>query len=350
MTIERQIKKLAEKRTSETSRLAGFEYEEKQYKTNLVRRQQFHDEFIQQSSQIIDKNDLNNYLDKQIKTSQKDLMEKRLYYQQKETNIQQDLDKFKEQHIKIESTIKLKSLQVDKTLKEIQDIKQQQKQIEQYLKQLNELNKRIERKEEEYQQKINGSINMEQLKLDISSDEQTRAKLQFELKDLNNEIDNLLANAKINTEYEMFKQQKSERDEQIRKIKARHHEILTTIFHGSIPEQDSNIYTQFESEHRKLQQNRSILEKQVQDIRQELSGKEEKRRLLADDLKRKDSLRNEYTDRLQEQLNGQNYEEYLEKLSNDVKQKQDEKGNIIGMEKTYQKFVNQVRTTINIDP
>ncbi len=81
-----------------------------------------------------------------------------------------------------------------------------------------------------------------------------------------------------------------------------------------------------------------------------MSGKEEKRRLLADDLKRKDSLRNEYTDRLQEQLNGQVYEEYIEKLSNDVKQKQDEKGNIIGMEKTYQKFVNQVRSTIKTDP
>jgi hypothetical protein len=132
--------------------------------------------------------------------------------------------------------------------------------------------------------------------------------------------------------------------------KLRHHEILTTIFHGSIPEPDSNIYTQFEIEHRKLQQNRSTLERQVQDIRQELSGKEEKRRLLADDLKRKDSLRNEYTDRLQEQLNGQNYDQYLEKLSNDVKQKQDEKGNSIGMEKTYQKFVNQVQSTIKTDP
>jgi DNA repair protein RAD50 len=49
-------------------------------------------------------------------------------------------------------------------------------------------------------------------------------------------------------------------------------------------------------------------------------------------------------------LNGQIYEEYLEKLTNDVKQKQDEKGNIVGMEKTYQKFVNQIRTTLNTDP
>jgi len=212
------MKKLIDKRTSETARLGGFEYEEKQYKSNLTRRQQFIDEFVQQSSQKIDKNDLNNYLDKQIKTEQKELMEKRLFYQQQETNIQQDLDKFQEQRIKTESTIKLKSSQVEKTLKEIQDIKQQQKQIEQYLKQLNDLNKRIERKEDEYQQKLTGGINLEQLKIDISSDEQKRAELQFELKDLNNEIDNLMVNAKINTEYEMFKKEKFERDEQIRKM------------------------------------------------------------------------------------------------------------------------------------
>lgn len=125
---------------------------------------------------------------------------------------------------------------------------------------------------------------------------------------------------------------------------------MTTIFHGTIPDQDANIYSEYEIECRKLQQNRMGLEKQIQDIRQELSGKEEKRRLLSDELKRKDSLRNDYTDRLQEQLNGQVYDEYLEKLSNDVKQKQDEKGTIVGMEKTYQKFVSQVRSTLTNDP
>ncbi|CAF4681456.1 unnamed protein product, partial [Rotaria sp. Silwood2] len=217
LTTERQIKKLNDKRTSETTRLGGYEFEEKQYKSNLIRRQQFIDEYIQNSSQIIDKTNLNNYLDKQIKIEQKDLMEKRLFYQQKETNIQQDLDKYQEQRIKIESTIKLKSSQVEKTLKEIQDIKQQQKQIEQYLNKLNDLNKRIERKEDEYQQKLSNEINIEQLKIDINCDEQKRTQLQFQLKDLNNEIDNLLVNSKINTEYEMFKKDKSERDEQIRK-------------------------------------------------------------------------------------------------------------------------------------
>jgi predicted nucleic acid-binding Zn-ribbon protein len=218
LAIDRQLKKLIDKRTSETNRLGAFEYEEKQYKSNLVRRQQFIDEFVQQSSQIIDKNDLNNYIDKRIQNENKELIEKRLFYQQKEVILQQDLDKFKEQRIKIESTIKLKSSQVEKTLKEIQDIKQQQKQIEQYFKQLNDLNKRIEHKEEEYQQKTTTGTNLEQLKIDISSDEQKRVQLQFELKDLNNEIDNLLVNAKINTEYEMFKKEKSERDEQIRKM------------------------------------------------------------------------------------------------------------------------------------
>jgi hypothetical protein len=218
LAIDRQLKKLIDKRTSETTRLGGFEYEEKQYKSNLIRRQQFIDEFVQQSSQMIDKNDLNNYIDKRIQNENKELIEKRLFYQQKEVILQQDLDKFKEQRIKIESTIKLKSSQVEKTLKEIQDIKQQQKQIEQYFKQLNDLNKRIEHKEEEYQQKTTTGTNLEQLKIDISSDEQKRVQLQFELKDLNNEIDNLLVNAKINTEYEMFKKEKSERDEQIRKM------------------------------------------------------------------------------------------------------------------------------------
>lgn len=173
---------------------------------------------MKNSSENIDKTNLSNYLEKRTQSEQKELVEKRLSYQQKEKLIQQDIDKSQEQRIKIESTIKLKSSQVEKTLKEIQDIKQQQKQIEQCLNKLNELNKRIERKEDEFQEKSTNGVNIEQLKLDITTDEQKRAKLQFELKDLNNEIDNLLVNSKINTEYEMFKKEKAERDEQVRKM------------------------------------------------------------------------------------------------------------------------------------
>jgi hypothetical protein len=117
-----------------------------------------------------------------------------------------------------------------------------------------------------------------------------------------------------------------------------------------MPEHDNDIRARFDVEHRQLQHMRSSYERQLQDIRHELSGKEEKRRLLADQFKRKLTLKNDYTDRLHEQLNGQIYDDYVEKLSNDVKHKQDEKGHIVGMEKTYQKFVNQLQSTIDNDP
>lgn len=353
--LERQLKKLLDKRTSETARLGAYEFEEKQYKSNLHRRQQYLDESSDSQS-----------FDQRLRTENKQLLDKRLFYQEKESTLQHDLDKDKEQRIKFESTIKLKTTQVEKTLKEIQDIKQQQKQIEQYFKQLNDLNKRIENKEVEYQQKTQMGVQIDELKLQINSDEQKRVEYQFQLKDLNDQIDKLHINSKINTEYEMFQKDKSERDEQIRKMyvlsfssfiftflpfsKVRHHEILTNLFRDGLPDDDSKIYPQFESLHRQLQNQRIQLERKIQDIRRDLSGKEEKRRLLADEYKRKDSQRNDYTDRLQEQLNGQIYEEYLEKLSNDVKLKQDEKGNLVGMEKTYQKFVNQLRSTLNNDP
>ena len=209
---------MADKRTAESSRLAGLQFEEKQYKVNLTRRQQFLDDYNERSSQAIDRHALGDHLDRQLKLEQKRLMEQRLSYEQNETNLQQDLDRFREQRIKLESTIKLKSSQVEKNLREMQEIKQQQKQIDQYLKQLNDLDKRIQRKEEEYQEKLTGGINIDQLKVDINRDEQQRAKLQMDLKDLNEEMNKLLANSKMNTELDMFKKDKAERDEQIRKM------------------------------------------------------------------------------------------------------------------------------------
>ena len=99
-----------------------------------------------------------------------------------------------------------------------------------------------------------------------------------------------------------------------------------------------------------MSQQRSAIERQIQKVRQNLSIGEEKRRAVAEEIRRKDAQKNEFHDRLEEQLHGQVFDEYLEKLSQDLKQKQDEKGNLVGMEKTYQKFLQQLRAKENVDP
>lgn len=132
--------------------------------------------------------------------------------------------------------------------------------------------------------------------------------------------------------------------------KLRHNESLRSIFSNEIPKDDERIRREFDVRHGDLQKKRTEFEREIQQIRQDLSAKEEKRRLLADEYKRKDALKNEFADRLQEQLNGQKFDVFFDKISSDLKQKQDEKGNIVGMEKTYEKFLNQVRSTFDDDP
>lgn len=213
ISIENQLKKLIEKRTSEINRLGGYEFEEKQYKSHLQRYQTYLNEYEQH-----DKNEFLVFFQRKLDNENRNLNEKRLVYQQKEDRLQNDIDQSKEQKIKIESSIKLKSAQVESTLKEIQDLKHQQKQIEQYAKQLTDLNQRIDTKEKEYQDKFTQNTSIETLKFELNADEHQRSQIQNELKSLSQEIDHLHANAKINTEFEMFKKDKAERDEQIRKM------------------------------------------------------------------------------------------------------------------------------------
>ena len=238
MSFERKLQKLAEKRTSDSGRLGALEFEERQYKSNQTRYEQIFEDY---RGETLEKRQLSDHLDRQVKNEEKSLMEKRLSFEQAETQIQHELDRLKEQRIKIESTIKLKSAQIEKNLREIQEVKIEQKQIDQYAKQLSDLDRRIERKEIELEEKSRGGVKIDAVKSEISEDEKRRTDLQAELKELNQEIDRLLSHAKINTELEMFRKEKSERDEQIRKIKMRHNEILSMIFNGTIPSIDREI-------------------------------------------------------------------------------------------------------------
>lgn len=218
MKIEEKLKYFSEKRTAESNRLGALEFEEKQFRMNFVRRQQILDDFNRTMSENVALNDFLDFLDRKVKISQKNLIEKRNFYEEKEKVLSEKIDRLKGKRIEIESTIKLKSFQVEKNLAEIQQIKQQQKQIEHSSRHFDELNKEIDRREKELEENLSDGKEIDRMKNEIQRDEEKRSQLQSELKNVNEQIDDLLVNGKLNTEREMFNKEKIQRDEQIRKM------------------------------------------------------------------------------------------------------------------------------------
>jgi len=351
ISFERKLEKLTSKRTSDIGRLGALEFEERQNQSNQKRFEEIFVEFLRETTENFSKNELIDRLERRKASEEKLLMEKRSKFDRIETEIQRDVDQLKEQRIKIESTIKFKSSQIEKNLREIHDVKVEQKRIDENAAQLTELDRRIDVKEKEIEEKFRHGTKIDALKNEIVQNEKRRNDLQIELKILNDEIDRLLSQAKVNTEFEMFRKEKVERDEQIRKIKLRHNEIFSQIFNGKIPSNDVEIRREFDEKLREIYQNRSTIEREIGNLRKNLSTNEEKRRALAEEIRRKDALKNEFHDRLDEQLHGERFDEYFEKVSRELKEKQDEKGNFVGMEKTYRKFVEQLKKKEeNVDP
>ena len=89
--------------------------------------------------------------------------------------------------------------------------------INQYLEELNDLEKRIQWLDKKYEEKLKGdgdiNIKIEQLKVDISRDEQQRAQLQMDVKGLNEEM-----TRQFEDEYRTEHLPGRGRDEQIRQM------------------------------------------------------------------------------------------------------------------------------------
>ncbi|XP_010764255.1 DNA repair protein RAD50 [Notothenia coriiceps] len=210
--------------------------------------------------------------------------------QEKDQQKQQSIDEMRDKKTGLERTVELKRDMQGKKQQEMRNVRTELLKLEGSSGRLQELENELAKVERELQSVVQSS-NVEELKADVLELQGEKAELDRLQRQLDQEMGMLNTHTTARTQMDMLKKDKTEKDEQVRKIKSRHNEELVSLL-GHFPnkrELEDWIYSKskeinstrdrlakFNKDLASNEQNKSHIAAEVRKKEQQLASDEEK--------------------------------------------------------------------------
>ncbi|KAI2538803.1 RAD50 double strand break repair protein [Homo sapiens] len=149
-------------------------------------------------------------------------------FAEKETLKQKQIDEIRDKKTGLGRIIELKSEILSKKQNELKNVKYELQQLEGSSDRILELDQELIKAERELS-KAEKNSNVETLKMEVISLQNEKADLDRTLRKLDQEMEQLNHHTTTRTQMEMLTKDKADKDEQIRKIKSRHSDELTSL-------------------------------------------------------------------------------------------------------------------------
>lgn len=220
------------------------------------------------------------------------------------------------------------------------------------------LNAEIDSCESELQTKSESITDNNKIKDELKELESSRGDLRSRELKLDARISEMHANAKHQTEVDLLKQDKQSKDEQIRKIRLRIKDDLEAFFEDDFESDlrnDLNLKTVFENKSKTVLNDLTSYQNKKKEIEKRLYSNEMKRKMHYDDLRAKEAQLRQYEDKLM-QLDDciltpddiENYDGIFQKVQESHRALLDENGYMVGVDKTYKRFLSQLQETKSV--
>uniref|UniRef100_A0A8C4E4L8 RAD50 homolog, double strand break repair protein n=1 Tax=Dicentrarchus labrax TaxID=13489 RepID=A0A8C4E4L8_DICLA len=153
--------------------------------------------------------------------------------QEKEQQKQQSIDEMRDKKTGLERTVELKRDLQGKKQQELRNIRAELQRLEGSSSRLQELENELAKVERDLQSAVQSS-NVEELKAEVEELQREKAELDRTQRQLDKEMEMLNTHTTARTQMDMLKRDKTEKEEQVRKIKSRHSEDLVSLL-GHFP-------------------------------------------------------------------------------------------------------------------
>jgi DNA repair protein RAD50 len=262
-----------------------------------------------------------------------------------EETLQHEINEQRDEKSKLDQNILIKEENTLKAKQELEKLNSELKQVSDD-KLLTKLNEQIETLDEELTKKSSNLVDADEIKQEIKDYEKKQVNLRLVESDLDARISKLHLNSKAKTEIDLLVKDKTSKCDEIRKIKMRNQEDIETFFDQ---EQigDANLKSSFESRLKKIGGEMAIFKDKQREIEKRTITSELKRKTLFDDLRSKEAKLRECEDKLLEfsecftsTEDIDRFDEINEVLEADHKNIVGEKGFLMGIEKTYNRFLS----------
>ncbi|XP_069754223.1 DNA repair protein RAD50 [Narcine bancroftii] len=256
-------------------------------------------------------------------------------YTEKEMAKQRQIDEFRDRKTGLERTIELKMDILKKRQTELTNIKIDLQQLEGSSDRLQELDQELTKVERNLERAITSS-DVEGLNTEVENLRIEKEGLDRSLRKLDQEMETINMHTTTRTQMEMLQKDKTDKEEQIRKIKLRHNEELTTLL-GYFPNKtqlDDWIYA-------KSQEKSQIRDKLFR-LNKELASAEQNKNHTTENLRTKEHQLITYEDKLFDVCGEQDFESNLYKLQDDIEKTSKQRAMLSGATAVYSQFIGQL--------
>ncbi|KAK1882739.1 DNA repair protein RAD50 [Dissostichus eleginoides] len=255
--------------------------------------------------------------------------------QEKDQQKQQSIDEMRDKKTGLERTVELKRDMQGKKQQEMRNVRTELLKLEGSSSRLQELENELAKVERELQSVVQSS-NVEELKAEVLELQKEKAELDRLQRQLDQEMGMLNTHTTARTQMDMLKKDKTEKDEQVRKIKSRHNEELVSLL-GHFPnkrELEDWIY----SKSKEINSTRDRLAK----FNKDLASNEQNKSHIAAEVRKKEQQLASDEEKFFNVCGSQDLEQDLGKLREDLEKISKQRAMLSGATAVYTQFISQL--------
>ncbi|XP_069366570.1 DNA repair protein RAD50 [Paralichthys olivaceus] len=255
--------------------------------------------------------------------------------QEKEQQKQQSIDEMRDKKTGLDRTVELKRDLQAKKQQELRNIRAELQRLEDSSTRLQELENELAKAERELQSAVQSS-NVEELKVEVVELQREKAELDRAQRRLDQEMETLNTHTSTRTQMEMLKKDKTEKEDQVRKIKSRHSEDLVSLL-GHFPnkkELEDWIY----AKSKEINSTRDRLAR----LNKDLASSEQNKSHIASELRKKEQQLSSDEEKFFNVCGSQDLEQDLGKLQDDLEKISKQRAMLAGATAVYTQFISQL--------
>ncbi|CAM9485131.1 unnamed protein product [Bubo scandiacus] len=256
-------------------------------------------------------------------------------FAQKEAMKQKQIDEIRDKKTGLQRTIDLKSDIQNKKQVELKNVKYELQQLEGFSDRILELDQEIVKTEHELE-KAERNSNVETLELEVRTLQNEKINLDKALRKLDQEMEQLNLHTTTITQMEMLKKDKAEKEEQIRKVKSRHSDELTSLL-GYFPNKNQ-LEDWLHGKNRKINQTRDSLA----NLNKRLASVEYHKTYVSNELKKKEAQLSLHEAKLFDVCGSQDFDSDLNKLQDEIEKSSKQRAVLAGATAVYSQFITQL--------
>ncbi|XP_027538422.1 DNA repair protein RAD50 [Neopelma chrysocephalum] len=256
-------------------------------------------------------------------------------FARKEAMKQKQIDEMRDKKTGLERTIDLKSDIQNKKHDELKKVKCELQQLEGFSDRISELDEEIGKTEHELE-KAERNSNVETLEREVQTLQSEKINLDKALRRLDQEMEQLNLHTMTITQMEMLKKDKAEKEEQIRKVKSRHSEELTSLL-GYFPNK-KQLEDWLHGKNKKINQTRDALA----NLNKRLALVENDKTYATNELKKKEAQLSQHEAKLFDVCGSQDFDSDLNKLQDEIEKSSKQRAVLAGATAVYSQFITQL--------